>query len=563
MGQQADRRALGVDEHAASISSSRLIVLAVVVAALVRIAWTLVHGLAIEQEGVEYVRIAENLLAGRGYVGMLNNGTQLNFPPLYPLMIAGLSLLTGSGELAARVINIGLGAALVIPMFRIAERLYGRRTAVAVAALVIFHPVLIAVSASGYSEGPYLTLMMFAMLCLTRWVDGRRPVAGMSAGILFGLAYLIRPEAFLAAGLCVILGLASVMFVRERRATWIGTLALAGAFAVVAAPNVAFLTLSTGHFRIEAKGTLAYQWGQRMNEGMTYYEAANGIGPDLSDQGVFMRPNLDVIESASYSARDYLGFVLTAARKNVRPIVSTIAEGATYGSPWLFVLVALGLCRHAWDRRRAVIDGMLVALAGMFVLVLFTVQALWFRYFIGLLGVLLLWTGKGAEELYVWSRETVVNLVGKPRLAGIAGEALKWLSILVVLAVSLRAIPDEGQFAESLNWERRDAGLWLATQGPRHMSVMDVGSQIAFYAGADLGYLPFADSDLALRYIAKRKPDYVALLGRNSGGLPYTTRWFNEGIPDRRAVLVYDRGTTATERVKIYRWSDEPDRDSR
>jgi 4-amino-4-deoxy-L-arabinose transferase-like glycosyltransferase len=543
-------------------SSDALLALAVIAAALVRGGLAYWHGLALEQEGVEYVRIAENLLNGRGYVGIFNNGTQLNFPPLYPLMIAALSLITGSGEWAARVINIAFGAALVVPMFKISERLYGRRAAIAVAALVVFHPVLIAAGASTYSEGPYLTLMMFAMLCLTRWVADRRPASGVAAGVFMGLAYLIRPEAFLIAGLCVVAGLVSTMFVVQRRATWIGTLAMAAAFALVALPNVAFLTYSTGHFRIEAKGTLAYQWGQRMNQGMSYYEAANAIGPDLSDVGVFMRPNLEIINSTSFSARDYFVFVMTAVQRNVAWIVSVIAKGKPFGSPWLFTLVALGLCRSAWDRRRAVTEGMMLALAAMFVFVLLAVQWISFRYFIPVLGVLLFWAGKGAEELNVWARDTFLALTGRSGSARIAGESLKWLSIVIILATSLSATPKEEQFTQSLAWERRDAGRWLAQQEPRPKWVMDAGLQVTYYAGADLIYLPYADSNLALLYIAKRRPDYIVLKSEDLESLPYTAMWFQQGIPDQRAVLVYDRGTTASERVKIYRWIDEPTKGS-
>ena len=494
---------------------------------------------------------------------MFNNGTQLNFPPLYPLMIAALSLVTGNGELAARAINVAFGAALVIPMFKIAERAYGQRAAIAVAALVVFHPLLIAASASTYSEGPYLTLMMFAMLYLTRWVDSRRPTAAMAAGALMGLAYLIRPEAFLIAGICVAVGLVLGTFVSERRATWIGALAIAGAFVVIAAPNVAFLSFSTGHFRIEAKGTLAYQWGQRINQGMSYFESANAIGPDLSDQGVFMRSNLDVINSTKFSAREYVEFAMTAAKRNVVPVVTTITKSGTLGFPVLILLIALGLFRSAWGRDRALIEVLMVAIASMFVVVLLSVQALWLRYFIPVAGVLPFWAGKGAEELRLWGRDTLANLTGRSGVASVGGEALKWLSILAVLLISLRAVPGEGQFKESLNWERRDAGRWLAQQEPRPKWVMDSGLQVAYYAGADLTYIPYAEPSLALSYIAKRRPDYIVLKGEDFESLPATASWFQQGIPDERAVLVYDRGTAPAERIKIYRWIDDPTKGTR
>jgi 4-amino-4-deoxy-L-arabinose transferase-like glycosyltransferase len=226
-------------------------------------------------------------------------------------------------------------------MFKLAEMLHGRKVAVATAALVVLHPVLIAGAASTYSEGPYLTLMMFSMLCLARWAIDRRVSASISAGVLFGLAYLIRPEAFLLAGLFGVGGLIAAMFVRERRRTIVGSLALLSAFAIVAAPNVAFLTYNTGKLRLKRRHT-AYQWGQRINQGMSYREAVNGIGQDLSDQGVFMRPNLEVILSASYSLKDYAGSSSTQLRK-LRPD-RQYAHGPTrVRFPWLFALVVLGL----------------------------------------------------------------------------------------------------------------------------------------------------------------------------------------------------------------------------
>ena len=77
-------------------------------------------------------------------------------------------------------------------------------------------------------------------------------------------------------------------------------------------------------------------------------------------------------------------------------------------------------------------------------------------------------------------------------------------------------------------------------------------------------FLDCAEEGTALRYIEKRRPDYIVLLGAEPGLLPYTAKWFRDGIPDNRAVLVYDEGTATSygtgtssiERIKIYRWAD-------
>ena len=537
-----------------------LLVAAVITAALVRIAWAARHGLAIDQEGAEYARIAENLLAGRGYVGIFNNGTQLNFPPLFPMMIAGLSLVLPNTELAARAINIACGALLVLPMFRITDRLFGRRTANAVAALVVFHPVLIAVGASTFAEGPYLTLLMAGLFWLIRWVDSRRTSASLMAGMFFGLAYLVRPEAFVMVGVFVALGLGAALLVRGagRRPILLGALGLGASFAVVAAPNVVFLTLSTGKVRIEAKGTLAYQWGSRINAGMPYEEAANGIGEDLSDQGVFMRPNLEVINSASYTTREYLAYLLTAARRNIPQIRDVIVNEPAFGSYFFFALMVLGLFGAPWEKRQLAPAGILLATTAMTIVVLLTVQQLWFRYFYSLLGLGLIWGAKGADILDDWARNTLAGIGARPALREAGGRVFKWASLVAVLGLALRNLPDVSQFHESLSEERVVAGRWLAAQSTRPAWIMDTGLQVAYYAKGDLMFLPYAGSDLALRYIAKRHPDYIVLHSIAKEALPYTKAWFDQGIPDKRAVLVYDQSDSPREHIRIYRWMPTP-----
>src|SRR5262249_34530715 len=163
--------------------------------------------------------------------------------------------------------------------------------------------------------------------------------------------------------------------------------------------------------RIEAKGTLAYQWGERINEGMPYSEAIAGIGPDLSDQGVFMRPNVDVIRSASYSAADYSRFVLRAAERNVSPIVNSVVASPAWGSPFALALLVLGVFGKPWSRDRAQIEGLLVVYVACCIAVLLTVQELWFRYFYPLFGLLLYWVAVGADELGEWTASSVRAVV--------------------------------------------------------------------------------------------------------------------------------------------------------
>src|ERR1700730_4980766 len=72
---------------------------------------------AIDADGAEYASIAQNLLSGNGYVGLATKGTQLIFPPLFALLIAGISLMTKDAEMAGRILSVTMGALVVLTTY--------------------------------------------------------------------------------------------------------------------------------------------------------------------------------------------------------------------------------------------------------------------------------------------------------------------------------------------------------------------------------------------------------------------------------------------------------------
>src|ERR1700732_2587699 len=110
---------------------------------------------SIDSEGAESARIAENLLNGNGYVGIAIPGTELMFPPLFPLLIAAVSLLTHQSETAGRLISVTMGTLLVLPVYFIALSLYNRRVSYVAAMLTACHPLLVGYSATVFSETTY------------------------------------------------------------------------------------------------------------------------------------------------------------------------------------------------------------------------------------------------------------------------------------------------------------------------------------------------------------------------------------------------------------------------
>jgi 4-amino-4-deoxy-L-arabinose transferase-like glycosyltransferase len=542
------------------LGSNQLLILAVLTALLVRTAlliWGYRHGLTLDEEGTEYVRLAENLRSGHGYVGILNNGIQLNFPPLLPLLIAALSFLLPTAEFSARVVNLLLGSALVVPMFKLAEQFYSRNVAYIVAVLVVFHPLLVARSITGDSETPYLTILMTGVYCVARWIEERRFGMSILAGLFFGLAYLIRPEALIFVGVFAAAGLAAQLFVRNRRPVLIAVLSLITTFALVASPYIAFLSLNSGKFRVQGKGTVSYALSMRIKAGMSTVEAASKIRDDLSGEGVYMKSYYEVLNETSPTARDLLLYVWQSAPRSLKAICKVLATSQSQGSPVLFVLVVVGLLPIVWDRRQLIHEGIFLLSGLSMVLALLSVQAFYSRFFNPFMALLLLWGSKGTEELYHWSHDWFALISAKPEFPRVAGFVVQCTAVFLVLALSLRAVPVDFEFREPMLTERKTSGRWLAQHWPGPKSIMSSSSIPAYYAGGNLMYLPYAPSDLALRYISKKKPDFIVLLELRKPYPPYLAQWFERGIPDQAAKLIYDQ-SDGHERAKIYRWVSDP-----
>jgi hypothetical protein len=150
------------------------------------------------------MRIAEGL----GYSDdIVVNGVRTwhpwaHYPVGYSAFLGALYRIFGSGLAVAPVANAVTGAALVAVVHRLALRAMTLNRARIAAALTALHPGLIVYSAVLMNE------VLCALLVLTAaWVAVRRIrwSTTIFAGVLFGLATLVRPSALVAAPLVALL----------------------------------------------------------------------------------------------------------------------------------------------------------------------------------------------------------------------------------------------------------------------------------------------------------------------------------------------------------------------
>lgn len=188
------------------------------------------------------------------------------FPPGWPLLIHAALRVHGSDHaahvlLTAQAWNVALGTFAGVLVFVLVRRRSTRWWALMAAGIFLLLPETITASSSDLSEMSYVVALLGAWLLFER-----RP--SWIAGVLFGLAYLVRPEALLVfTALCVLAG------VRARR---VPAGAILGCLVLVL-PYVVFMHGETGSWMLSSKNAflddavadrslaeLARQWGRNV-----------------------------------------------------------------------------------------------------------------------------------------------------------------------------------------------------------------------------------------------------------------------------------------------------------
>lgn len=119
-------------------------------------------------------------------------------PPLYPLFLAAVYRLFGHSTAAVVAIQFALGLAALAPAYRLGERWFGERAALAGVWISACVPLRI------FFEGETLDATLFAFLFLAAtwqlWLALEEGVAArvVLAGLLYGAAALARPNVLLA-----------------------------------------------------------------------------------------------------------------------------------------------------------------------------------------------------------------------------------------------------------------------------------------------------------------------------------------------------------------------------
>jgi len=115
-------------------------------------------------------------------------------PPGYPYLLAGVYRIAGVGPLAPRVVQLVVGVLAVVGLFAVGRVWLGPVAGLAAAAAGAVYWPLVYFEGELHAAGPLVASLVGASLALLAWVRHPRLGWAVTAGVLLGVASLLRPN---------------------------------------------------------------------------------------------------------------------------------------------------------------------------------------------------------------------------------------------------------------------------------------------------------------------------------------------------------------------------------
>ncbi len=148
-------------------------------------------------DGQGYVTIAQNLLPGHGF--SLDTAepysADIKRVPLYPLFLASTFALTGGAWWLAALLQVVIGSAVVFWIYRLTLELWEKRAAFFAAVFASIQPFAIFLSTQLLAEALFSAVLFASFVFLFRALRSEKRYVFLIAGLIAGLAMLVKPAA--------------------------------------------------------------------------------------------------------------------------------------------------------------------------------------------------------------------------------------------------------------------------------------------------------------------------------------------------------------------------------
>jgi len=506
-------------------------------------------------DGVWYALLGRNLISGN-----IKDGLSTYWPPLYPLLIGIFSIVTRDAELAGRLVSVIAGALLVIPIYFLARRLYGKPTAFVAALLTVIYPFLLEYSTVVLTESLYTLLFTLAVLgALSAFSTGKNHQFFMT-GLAIGACYLVRPEAFGFAGLILLMIAASVLLGKRanlKRASANAPIFLAG-FLLLSLPYLLYLRAETGRWGLSEKLTAITQlgaankdrWRGLIDGGQT--TVADKMWAGSREQEPFSTESPATVDETPSSQSERSGSLLNLLRaRGIKAgLLKEYRSLPELMTPPLMFLAALGFISGQWTRDRGQGEACLLAFVGS-TLLCYAIAGVEDRYLIAVIPIFICWSSRGLVELDARLCEAEERLRETP---GFLKRHPILSKSLLMVGLSLSLLPRVLIAANPESFDARDKQIaeCIKDQSAPGALVMASSPHMAFFAGAKHLYIPSEQLDVVVDYARRRKVDVVVVEEDGIGLTPRLRPLLDDAQPPPGWRLIC-QDDTPNEKVRVFK----------
>ena len=441
-----------------------------------------------------------------------------------------------SWQLSALAVTFAGGLVVIVAVYVLAAILFDRRVALIAAALAAAAAEFCQLSADGLTDMPHLSLYLLGLAAGIRGIDTRRQRWLFVAGLLSGLAYLIRPEGAEVAVATV----GAALLARRWRARdrIVGVIAVCLAAAVVASPYM----LVTGKL-VQKKAI-----GRFLRSAKAPGTPVRALEGELatSDMVSDARP----CAIAPYRA-GVEGGIVDLARAGGR-----ILENWARSLRVTFLLPAVLWLIRRRDLPAAPNGWRLVAAAAALHLWILIALIIRWDY----------WALFSLRHVMILAALTLpFSAAGVSVLLGAVTGRWRW-GVAAILTVVMVA-PTLPWLLETRHTDEahlRRAGEWIRAHSDGPARVLTTRHRVAFYAnGLHLRSPLEANVEVILAEVRARRPDYVVfderrMLRASASFFDDLQRAIRPGESLKQVHLEAAHGTRGCERAIVYRYAGPP-----
>jgi len=407
--------------------------------------------------------------------GQWMDGLGVGYHPLYPILVASFSKVLGDFELSGQMVSVLFGTLTVIPLYYLARGTFGGWSAFISSLFLAILPRHVAHSADFLSDPTYTFFFISAVWLGWEALRGDDWKILFLAGLATGLAYLTRAE-----GIGVLLTLGPwLLFRRMHSQGWnyrrngYACFILLFSFLLVASPYILYLRYYTGAWTISRK------------------PAVDRVVVLIKRKLFFQKPKVakateefdDIIQRLGERGKA----PATGLSRWFRGLASFFKFFVVTFHPLLFVLFIIGLVRRKVPPHWAEREGFLLSIVCLYGLVLYGLSSLSYishRYFLSLVALCLIWSGRGILELLHW----LLQRVSSEKLGKIHITATKGMVLLTVMTVVI-ILPATIHPQRAEKRGRKEAGLWIKNNSASRPSVCTDMVRVNYYAGGRMIFL--------------------------------------------------------------------------